>query len=150
MKTSSSLCTAMTRLTAGSFFRKNSVLLAPSMPSHHDSTFFKDPPAHVFYAERFLVPARREDHPDGPIDYVFSSSGAGSRLWPWGGGRTICPGRVFAKQEVLAAVAMVLLLFDVEAAEPDDYEIPGFSRAYSGSGTIAPNADVKIRMRRRP
>lgn len=92
-------------------FRKNSVLLAPSTPSHQDPTFFKEPAADVFFAERFLVPAPRENQLDGPMNYVFSSSGSGSRLWPWGGGKTICPGRVFAKQEVLAAVAMVLLLF---------------------------------------
>jgi len=120
---------------------KNSTVIAPSIASHYDSTYFVDPPVDIFYAERFLVPASPENPSEG---YSFSSVGAGSRMWPWGGGKTMCPGRVFAKQEVLAAVALVLLTFDIEAAGEKRYNIPKFSPAYSGSGTIVPGGDVKV------
>lgn len=126
--------------------KKDSVVIAPSIPNHYDQAFFKDPPADQFYAERFLVPESREGE---ETRYTFSAGDSRMRLWPWGGGKSICPGRVFAKQEVLAAVAMVLLSFQIEAADIDGYEVPGLSACYSGSGTIVPNADVKVIIRRR-
>ncbi|RYP42014.1 hypothetical protein DL768_010407 [Monosporascus sp. mg162] len=116
-------------------FANNSVLLAPSIASHYDSTYFAEPPANVFYAERFLEPVHPEK-PDG--EYIFSSGSSSSRMWPWGGGKSMCPGRVFAKQEILAAVALVLWTFDIDAADKEKYRIPPFSRAYPGSGTIVP------------
>ncbi|KAH6658987.1 cytochrome P450 [Truncatella angustata] len=127
-------------------FEKESIVLAPSIASHYDSVYFAEPPADIFYAERFLEHADPTKQ-DG--QYVFSSGGSSSRMWPWGGGKSMCPGRVFAKQEILAAVAMVLLTFDIEASDEDSFNIPPFSRAYPGSGTIVPGGDVKVRIKRR-
>ena len=72
-----------------------------------------------------------------------------------GGGRTICPGRVFAKQEGLGALAMVLLRFEFEILGFVDKDrkaidhFPGFANQYPGSGALTPGGDIKVRMRRR-
>jgi hypothetical protein len=126
--------------------KKNSVIMAPSWPSHRDPSFFVSPPANAFYARRFLAPG-----PDEKANgkYVFTTSPAGSKMWPWGGGKTMCPGRLFAKQEVLCVVALLLLTFDVGVVDKDGFKIPGFTTAYNGSGAIAPGSDIKVFLRPR-
>lgn len=78
-----------------------------------------------------------------------------SRFFPFGGGKTICPGRVFAKQEGLGALAMVLLRFDFEVKgfvgenkKPAD-TFPGLARAFAGSGALVPGGDMLVKVRRR-
>lgn len=127
--------------------KKGSTVIAPSLMNHWDSTYYVDPPADVFYAERFLAPANSEKKESG--EYVFSTAAAGNRMWPWGGGKTICPGRLFAKQESMAAVAMTLLSFDIEPVDKTSYRIPGLAKAKPGSGSLAPGGDVEVWLRPR-
>jgi cytochrome P450 len=76
-------------------FRAGSVIMAPSFLGHHDAKAWTEgAPCGTFYAERFL----RDDAVTGKK--AFSLTGANGKLFPFGGGKTICPGRVFAKQEV--------------------------------------------------
>src|SRR5204862_2058328 len=83
--------------------KKNHVVMMPTWVGHHDETYWVDPPCEMFYAERFL----KDDSETGKK--VFTTSGMGRKFFPFGGGKTMCPGRVFAKQEILASVAMILL-----------------------------------------
>lgn len=86
----------------GYTLRKNNFILAPSWLSHIDEAVWSFPghPARNFWAERFLQPEMRKVKLG---DYC-----------PYGGGSVICPGRFFAKHEILAAVAMVVTTFDME------------------------------------
>lgn len=125
--------------------KKGTRVLAPTLMNHWDSTHFVDPPADVFCAERYLVPSNPEKEKSG--DYSFSSEADRGKHWPWGGGKTMCPGRLFAKQEVLAAVALVLLSFDVKPVDERAYKIPGFAPSPPGSGGLVPGGDVRVWLR---
>ncbi|KAK8110448.1 uncharacterized protein PG998_006905 [Apiospora kogelbergensis] len=73
---------------------------------------------------------------------------------PYGGGAAMCPGRQFAKLEILITVALLVSKFDIEFLEwtfkdgrksdrpgrPDDAEM--------GSGVIKPDRDMKVRWKR--
>jgi hypothetical protein len=146
--------------------KKNDIVMAPSWLGQRDEARWTDPPSDVFCAERFL----KTDAETGRE--VFSLTGMAGKFFPFGktnnsasrkesanmiigGGKNMCPGRVFAKQEVLASVAMVLLAFEFEVIEFVDEHgkskarFPGLKQAYSGTGVVAMDGDAKVRMRRR-
>lgn len=127
-------------------FPKGSLVMAPSWLGHRDESLWVDPPCNQFYAERFLT----KDPETGKE--VFSTSGTNGKFFPFGGGKTICPGRVFAKQEVLASVAMVMLAVDMEYCGYVDEQgkatdsFPSLRDTYAGSGIMAAAGDMKIKM----
>ena len=65
------------------------------------------------------------------------------------------PGRVFAKQEGLGAIAMILSRFDFEVKGFADERkkpttsFPGYAKACGGSGALVPGGDMKVKVRRR-
>lgn len=130
--------------------RKGTRVVAPNIMNQWDPDYFVHPaPADVFCAERFLVPANTTgDAEKAGADgsgYVFSTAGAdGARHFPWGGGRTMCPGRLFAKQEVLSAVALMLLTFDIVPVDAEAYRVPDLAPSPPGSGGMLPGGDVKV------
>ena len=132
--------------------RKGDNVFAPCWIGQHDPRSWTDgkAPPDVFYADRFLVP-----DPANRGQQIFSMEGMNGKFFPFGGGRTICPGRVFAKQEGLGALAMVLLRFEFEVlgfvdsrGKPME-EFVGPGDQYPGAGALMPGGDMKVRMRRR-
>lgn len=67
----------------------------------------------------------------------------------------MCPGRYFAKQEILLAIAMIVTRFDLEFVEWTHLDGSGADRApeddrsFAGFIATPPNGDVKIRWRSR-
>ena len=68
----------------------------------------------------------------------------------------MCPGRHFAKQEIMATLAIMVTTFDIEMVEW--MKMDGKTRSdrpakdnlkYSGSAALPPDRDMKIRWRRR-
>ncbi|KAK8069929.1 hypothetical protein PG994_006545 [Apiospora phragmitis] len=133
--------------------KKGTIAMAPSYVNHYDPTGYAGAPVEEFDAERFLVRAGQETADpsgnDGVIydekssnkvskkPYAFSPGATGAKMIPFGGGRTMCPGRVFAKREVFSSLALVLLNFDITTlAGPRSYKVPGVVASYSGSGII--------------
>lgn len=131
--------------------KKNATVLAPSWLGHHDEEAWGTASAssETFYAERFL----KADPDTGKTS--FTLTGTLGKFFPFGGGKTICPGRVFAKQEVLAAVALVLLNFEVEVKGFVDEKgrstekFPGLRSAFAGSGVCVVGGDVRVKIKRR-
>ncbi|KAL2353337.1 cytochrome P450 [Cryomyces antarcticus] len=125
----------------------------------------KDPhPVDDFWAERFLVypddpesgPAKststaampkRERTGDQRPQPVFTTDPVIGSFIPYGGGVKICPGRFFAKQEMLGTVALMLTVYDIElkldgkAVEPDMNYFP--------FGGVPPRGKIPARIRRR-
>ncbi|KAK8040181.1 Cholesterol 7-alpha-monooxygenase, partial [Apiospora rasikravindrae] len=66
-------------------------------------------PANTFWAERHLSYADTASRQPR-----FSMKGRAWALFPFGGGYLICPGRHFAKQEVLLTIAVLVTVFDLE------------------------------------
>lgn len=128
-------------------FDKGSLVMAPSWLGHHDAALWTSPPCEVFDPERFLINSPTTGKP------AFSTSNTNGKFFPFGGGRGICPGRVFAKQEVLASVATMLLNFDFEVLGFEDLSgkamrrFPGLKEAYTGNGVMAMDGDMRVKMR---
>ena len=129
---------------------KGSIVMAPSYLGHRDESVWADPPCSQFYAERFL-----QADPKGTKEKIFSISGTNGKFFPFGGGKTICPGRVFAKQEVMAAVAVILLALDIKPLGFTDgwgkstKQFPTPRQSYPGSAILATDGDLIARIRRR-
>lgn len=107
--------------------------------------------------ERFL----KHDEKTGEI--TFSTVGTNGRFFPFGGGTYVCPGRVFAKQEVFGAVAAFLATYDVQFKEYVEFDraghiiakgtdsklFPPVKQQYSGAGVVIPGGDVLVKLKRR-
>jgi hypothetical protein len=129
---------------------KGSIVMAPTWLGHYDPTCWDAPshPASEFYAERFLT-----TNPENGKD-VFTLNGRTGKFFPFGGGKSICPGRVFAKQEVLGAVGIVLTRFEFEVAGfvgeggVEKSSFPGLRDAYGGTGVMSMDGDLRVKIKR--
>ncbi|GJC87677.1 cholesterol 7-alpha-monooxygenase [Colletotrichum liriopes] len=126
----------------GYLLKKGNFILAPSWVSHVDEAVwtFPDHPAREFWAERFLQPQMRKVKLG---DYC-----------PYGGGSVICPGRFFAKHEILAAVAMIVTTFDMEFVRWSFLDGSPSERGPSMEkaecrGVVSLDRDVLVRMQKR-
>lgn len=133
---------------------KNEVIMAPSWLSHRNPEHFVKPDA--FDPARFLV----DDPETGKMK--FSTAGLTGKFFPFGGGHYMCPGRTFAKQEVLGAVAILLKNFDIEFVEfvkrsgreyisagqgADGF--PKLKNGFAGNVVIGLEGDMKIEMKKK-
>ncbi|KAK1980437.1 cytochrome P450 [Colletotrichum cereale] len=126
----------------GYTLKKGNFILAPSWVSHVNEAVWTFPghPAREFWAERFLQPQMRKVKLG---DYC-----------PYGGGSVICPGRFFAKHEILAAVAMVVTTFEMEFVR---WSFPDGSPSERGPsmekaecrGVVSLDRDVMVKMQKR-
>jgi cytochrome P450 len=92
--------------------------------SHYDPNMFPQPTSFIF--DRFL-----NKKADTVVGYM-----------PFGGGKSICPGRFFAKYEIKTCIAMLLRYMEYKI---DDTEtIPSQLRPRIGVGIAPPNKDIPI------
>ena len=127
---------------------KGNYVTAPSYLAHTNEQTWSTPghPASTFWAERFIQKGDAEE----------TSKKAPGDFFPYGGGLNLCPGRHIGKQEIFAAVALLLVRFDFEfvgyvdkkgqrtskGPEPFNFE------ACESRGVIQPSTDVLVRMRK--
>ncbi|KAK7432021.1 hypothetical protein QQZ08_001311 [Neonectria magnoliae] len=154
-------------------------MLSTSWVGGHDQDFWNtghvlpdgsaEHPVDSFWAERFL---QYKDEPTtGPIRKSSTTSaipgktperaaeddrnarvvteGLQAYWYPYGGGTKMCPGRFFAKQELMAGVAVVLRAFEIELVDPKaaGQTVPNMD--YFPFGTIPPKGKIAARIRRR-
>jgi hypothetical protein len=127
-----------------------SIVMAPTWLGHYDSASWDLPnhPASEFHAERFLA-----INPETGKE-MFSLTGRTGKFFPFGGGKSICPGRVFAKQEVLGAVGMLLTKFEFKVGGFVDSDgksrdfFPGLRDAYGGTGVMSMDGDLNVTIKR--
>lgn len=67
-------------------------------------------------------------------------------LQPWGSGEFACPGRVFAEQQVMAFVAAILVLWDMEPVDSRGWIVP---TQRTSAIVSLPSADIRARLRPR-
>jgi cytochrome P450 len=92
----------------------------------------------------------------------FSTAGLTGKFFPFGGGHYMCPGRTFAKQEVLGAVAVLLLNFDIEFVEfvkpsgqgytstgqgADGF--PKLKNGFAGNVVVGLEGDMKVNIKKK-
>ncbi|KAL9123060.1 MAG: hypothetical protein Q9187_000387 [Circinaria calcarea] len=122
-----------------------------------------------FWADRFLI---YPDHPrsgplkratvslehseiEAPIEgssstkkAVFSMDGLAGGWVPYGGGQFMCPGRHFAKQEIIGSFAIFCAYYDVELRTEKGFK-PDPNMEFFGLGALPPKGQIPFRIRRR-
>ena len=130
----------------GHAVKKTDIVMAPTYLGHHDARFWdrEGLPGHnEWYPERFL----KHDEETGKV--ICSTSGTTGKYFPFGGGSQMCPGRIFARLEILGAVATFLLNFDVEFQGFTDGKFPHLQKQLSGRGVFIMEGDLRVSLRRK-
>lgn len=125
-------------------------------------------PLDQFWADRFLVydsdpssgPSRkdnstirtsqRERDAESESEEAprFSMNNVAGGWIPYGGGERICPGRHFAKQEIISSFAMLFTHYDIELLTPGDWA-PRPNMKFFPFGGLPPVGKIPFRIRRR-
>ncbi|PVH80017.1 cytochrome P450 [Cadophora sp. DSE1049] len=149
-------------------FPKGDMIVTSSWHEQRDRSVWNEGPAmehsvEEFWAERFLVypndpnsgPAKpgrdsksktKSTVKDGDNSPKFTTDSVTGSYIPYGGGTKICPGRFYAKQEAIGAMAMFLTMFDIELEKND---LPQPNMEYFPFGVVPPVGTFPARMRRR-
>ncbi|KAI8944150.1 cytochrome P450 [Xylaria longipes] len=89
-----------------------------------------------------------------PQKRQFAMKGRPSAFLPFGGGYVMCPGRQFAKQEILLAIAILVMKFDIEFLEWTDSnglrseKPPRDDQRYAGFVAMSPDRGIRVRWKR--
>lgn len=150
---------------------KNSLVVVPAGAAHRDPTFWNarngEYPLDRFWADRFLAypndpqsgprkPDRYHDnkHGVGATRTAFEStkpkfvgSGLANSFMPYGIGERTCPGRGFARREIVAFCAFIVDRFDIEIlSKEEDFKV---TSAFYGIGTQRPRFKIPFKIRKR-
>lgn len=121
-------------------------------------------PLDSFWADRFIIDAEKQL--DGPLRQPagcpagksavaeegekacprYSMDGLSGSLIAFGGGKHQCPGRYFARREMMVCIAVLCSEYDFEFLSNDKVQMD-FS--FFGIGTLPSKGDVPVRIRRR-
>jgi cytochrome P450 len=100
-------------------------------------------PVDTFWPGRFLK-YRENNEPD-----EFSTKDFDGSWIPYGGGPRQCPGRHFAKRQILLTTALIVTLFDCEISQTDRHVAEDLSLNGFGNGISHPAGPVPFQLRRR-
>lgn len=129
-------------------------------------------PLDTMWAERFIVdpedansgplriPRKEKAHNhhtvaashdgDGSTRQRFSMDGLSASWIPYGGGTSLCPGRHFAKQEIITTAAIFLTAYEMELeVRKGGSKGPQSDMSCFGFGTMPPDRAIPFRIRRR-
>ncbi|KAK4204646.1 putative cytochrome P450 E-class, group IV [Triangularia verruculosa] len=120
----------------GYLLKKGALIQMPTRVVHSDAKLWGNNAAE-FVPERFLP----ENKSSRPKDSCFRT---------FGGGRTLCPGRHFATNEILAVVALFISRMDMKPVDQvKGWEAPtSFSTGAAGQ-IMEPDEDVEVEITRR-
>ncbi|CAN8104712.1 unnamed protein product [Discula destructiva] len=128
---------------------KGKVIVTSTTVAHMNADVWRtgvnnEHPVDQFWVGRFL-----EYAPGASASPKFSTKGLEGSWIPYGGGPRQCPGRHFAKRQILLTIALWVSLCDCEISAvgkdvKEDFTVNGF-----GSGMSHPAGKVPMRMRRR-
>ncbi|KAK4694385.1 hypothetical protein P7C71_g3190, partial [Lecanoromycetidae sp. Uapishka_2] len=79
----------------------------------------------------------------------FSMEGVAGGWIPYGGGQRMCPGRHFAKQEIIGTLATLLTYFEIKLKEPKNGREPVCDMTYFPFGGLPPAEEIPFSLRRR-
>ena len=113
--------------------KKGAMLQMPSRVIHTDASLW-GPSVSEFNPRRFLA----SEKANRPKDTAFRS---------FGGGKTLCPGRHFATNEVLAVVAVFIARFDMEPVDGEKgWEMPTCANTNVAAVVMEPDTDIGVRI----
>lgn len=138
---------------------RRKVIVTPTTVAHMDSKAWNiglkhEHPVDQFWIGRFLTYPSKSDHentqPNDPASSpIFSTKGLEGSWIPYGGGPRQCPGRHFAKRQIILTIALMVSLFDCEILEEGRNMQENFTLKGFGSGISRPAGEVPMRIRRR-
>lgn len=118
----------------GYTLRKGGIVMCPARIGHFDQEIW-GPDADAFVPDRF----NRKQGPEGD-----TKRGQTKHLRSFGQAPSMCPGRFFAKQEVLISVARILLTFGIQLAD-EGLGLPDILPSSLHSfGSVKPARDVRV------
>jgi cytochrome P450 len=79
----------------------------------------------------------------------FTMDGTTGHYFPYSGGLKMCPGRFFAKQEIIGATAMILSAYDIEFVDVEAAKKIKPDMNYFPFGAVPPKGNIAVRIRRR-
>ena len=136
--------------------RKGMIVQMPTAVTHLDPTIW-GADVKGFKPDRFLKKlnnklVQKESHPsfeqsDAKSDLEIKQNLTGYR--PFGGGTSLCPGRHFVTLETLALTACMVLRFDIEPANGEEWTIPQQKQESLATNVFPPTHDLKVRVTRR-
>jgi len=115
--------------------KKGALLQMPSRIIHQDGRLW-GPDVEQFNPRRFLA----ENRKTRPSDVCFRA---------FGGGKTLCPGRHFATNEVLAFVALFIARFDATPTAEEGWQVPTTKNSNVSAVLMEPDYDVQVEVRTR-
>ena len=140
---------------------RQKIVVTSTTAAHLDPTSFNtgtdnEHPIEEFWAERFLHPSipvssatftsiSTSASTDKP-ELTFSTKPVEGSWIPYGGGPRQCPGRHFAKRQILLSTALMVTLFDCEIEESGKV---GEDAGNFGMGVAHPDRKVRGRLFRR-
>ncbi|OLN96876.1 Cholesterol 7-alpha-monooxygenase 2 [Colletotrichum chlorophyti] len=137
---------------------KGALLQAPTNIAHQDEkTWAHDGhEASKFWAERHVKSVKMVTNDKGQVttEKQFVLAGKANEFFPYGGGVSMCPGRHFAKQEILLTIALLVTRFDIQFVDwvhmdgSKSERPPMDDQRYFGSAAVPPDRDVKLRWKR--
>ncbi|KAI2469654.1 cytochrome P450 [Annulohypoxylon bovei var. microspora] len=125
------------------FLAKDSVVQIAGGVIHADSRIWGDD-VDSFNPKRFLAPQE-----GGAWKAKQNNTFHPAAFRAFGGGKTLCPGRHFAMNEILAFVALVVLQFDMKPAHGEKIEVPRKNDGVLPVHILEPIHPVKVLISRR-
>jgi len=137
---------------------RGAIVQAPIPLAHHNQAAWgvEGHPPSEFWPRRHL--SRTGTGEKGSLEEFAIGRNRTGYWFPYGGGITMCPGRNFAKQEIIGTLALFLTRFDIEVL---GWVVPGVGhgqtvkpsdrRAQNGAGfaLCRPDRDLKVRITRK-
>lgn len=115
--------------------KKGAMVQIPSRVIHQDSNLWGSNVAD-FNPRRFLL----EEKKNRPGDVCFRA---------FGGGKTLCPGRHFATNEILAVVAVFIARLDMRPVG-GEWKLPSTLNTNIAAVVMEPDADIEVEIQSRP
>lgn len=137
----------------GTKIPKGAMVYAP-MPIAHNNPVWAVPghPPQEFWPRRHLTSTVKPESGKEKWEFALGPARSGY-FFPYGGGLTMCPGRNFAKQEIIGTLALFLTQFEVEVV--GWVTLDGKEASERAAGDIVgmvvtqPDRDLKVRVTRR-
>ncbi|KAI0390025.1 cytochrome P450 [Xylariaceae sp. FL0594] len=115
--------------------KKGAMIQIPSRVIHQDGSLWGDD-VEEYNPRRFLP----EEKKNRPRDVCFRA---------FGGGKTLCPGRHFATNEILAVVATFVARFDMSLKEGGAWRLPTVMNTNVAAVVMQPDDDIEVEVKLR-
>lgn len=112
--------------------KKGAMIQMPSRVIHQDTALWGDDAAD-FNPRRFLA----ENRQSRAKDVCFRA---------FGGGKTLCPGRHFSTNEILAVVAVFVARLEMKVAGNGKWEMPTSKNTNVAAVVMEPDTDIEVEL----